>query len=89
MTFLKIIPRSKYFFKWNDLSLITGIDRAENFYVKNMGLYVSIGRHNVSEERSYSNLIYPQIAKRAKARLKHAVIFNSLNIVLVSYNSML
>jgi len=34
-------------------------------------------------------LVTAQIAKRAKARLKRAVIFNSLNIVLVSYNSML
>jgi len=34
MTFLKIIPRSKYFLKWNDLILITGIGRAENFTLK-------------------------------------------------------
>jgi len=55
MTLLKVILRLKYFFKWNDLMLITGINRGK-IYVKNMGSYVLIGRPNVGEKKSYSIL---------------------------------
>jgi len=46
--------------------------------------YTTMYRVTYRHEDSTDILLHTQITNRAKARLKRAVIFNSLNIVLVS-----